>query len=104
MSLGAASQGIFTDLPVTIEATAVRPLQFNSRADPVFDSTGHAAISHPGEYQAIMADLQRKGVNVKYGESAISFSPNPSGGAIGNEILLPSEFSISALRHEYGHF
>lgn len=85
-------------------ANTERLLQFNSKADPIFDSVGHAAISHPQEYKAIMADLQRNGVNVKYGESSMSFSPNPSGGSIGNEILLPNEFSISALRHEYGHF
>lgn len=87
-----------------VGANTERLLQFNSKADPIFDSVGHAAISHPEEYQAIMADLQRNGVNVKYGESSISFSPNIGGGPIGNEILLPEEFSISALRHEYGHF
>ena len=51
-----------------------------------------------------MTDLQRNGVNIKYGEKAISFSPNSGGGRVGNEILLPEDFSISALRHEYGHF
>jgi hypothetical protein len=51
-----------------------------------------------------MNDLQRNGVNIKYGEKAISFSPNSGGGRVGNEILLPEDFSISALRHEYGHF
>ena len=81
-----------------------KSIRFNSQADPLFDSLGHAKFSHPEEYQAIMADLQRSGVNVKNGGSGIAFSPNPGGGARGNEVLLPDEFSISALRHEYGHF
>lgn len=71
---------------------ACGPRALTARVDPISDSTGHAAISHPGEYQAIIADRQRKGVNFKYGENDISFCPNLSGGAIGNEILLPSEF------------
>jgi hypothetical protein len=81
-----------------------KSIRFSSQADPLFDSLGHAKFSHPEEYQAIMADLQRSGVNVKNGGSGIAFSPNPGGGARGNEVLLPDEFSISALRHEYGHF
>ncbi|MCD4498302.1 LysM peptidoglycan-binding domain-containing protein [Chromobacterium vaccinii] len=79
-------------------------IRFNSQADPLFDTLGHAKLTHPEEYQSIMADLQRNQVNVKYGEKAISFSPNSGGGNVGNEILLPEDFSISALRHEYGHF
>jgi hypothetical protein len=51
-----------------------------------------------------MSDLQASGVRVKYGGKSMSFSPNPGGGTFGNEILLPEDFSISALRHEYGHF
>jgi hypothetical protein len=42
--------------------------------------------------------------SIKYGDGSVAFSPNTAGGPLGNEILLPNEFSISALRHEYGHF
>ncbi len=79
-------------------------LLFNSQADPLLDSMGPAKKSHPAEYKAILDDLEANNVTVKYGDDSIAFSPNTAGGPSGNEILLPNEFSISALRHEYGHF
>ncbi len=78
--------------------------KFNSQADPLLDSMGSARRSHPAEYRAIMKDLDDNNVAVKNGGDSIAFSPNTSGGRLGNEILLPNNFSISALRHEYGHF
>jgi len=83
---------------------ATNSLKFNSKADPLLDSMGPAQLSHPQEYRAIMGDLEANNVAIKYGDGSIAFSPNTSGGLLGNEILLPNEFSISALRHEYGHF
>ncbi|MAQ27664.1 MAG: hypothetical protein CMK83_25940, partial [Pseudomonadales bacterium] len=79
-------------------------LRFNSQADPLLDSMGPAQLSHPAEYKAILNDLEVNNVSIKYGDDSIAFSPNTAGGSLGNEILLPNEFSISALRHEYGHF
>jgi len=82
----------------------VNSLEFRSLEDPLLDSLGPAAMSHPEEYATILADLERNGVELRYGEKSISFAPNTAGGPIGNQIHLPEEFSISALRHEYGHF
>ncbi|GAA6152199.1 hypothetical protein [Pseudoteredinibacter isoporae] len=79
-------------------------MKFNSQADPLLDSMGPAQLSHPAEYKAILNDLEVNNVSIKYGDDSIAFSPNTAGGPLGNEILLPNEFSISALRHEYGHF
>tara|TARA_B100000745_G_scaffold219121_1_gene145862 strand:+ start:177 stop:839 length:663 start_codon:yes stop_codon:yes gene_type:complete len=91
-------------IPQPMRAPKNNGLRFNSQADPLFDSMGPAHISHPAEYKAILNDLEANNVSIKYGNGSIAFSPNTAGGPLGNEILLPNEFSISALRHEYGHF
>ncbi len=90
----------------TMEDESVGPnnIKFNSQADPLLDSLGPAQISHPAEYRAIINKLEANNVSVKIGGDSIAFSPNPAGGSLGNEILLPEKFSISALRHESGHF
>ncbi len=77
---------------------------FKSESDPLLRSMGDAKISHPEEYTAIMNDLRNHKVDVIFNENAIAFGPNIGGGTIGNQIHLPEQFSISALRHEYGHF
>jgi|GEM_PF-2044187 len=79
---------------------------FRSGADPFFETLGHARISHPEEYRAIMADLERYGVkiDINFDSQSMAFGPNPGGGPLGHQIKMPYDFSISALRHEYGHF
>jgi hypothetical protein len=52
----------------------------------------------------IFDDLKKYGVEIKTRSNSIAFESNVAGGRIGNAIHLPEEFSISALRHEYGHF
>lgn len=84
--------------------SVVRNITFKSEADPFWEILGHAKVSHPEEYNFIMQDLKNNGVTIKQAEKTIAFSPNTSGGNTGNAIYLPEDFSISALRHEYGHF
>lgn len=85
--------------------SAVNSAKFNSKADPLLKSTGDAKISYPEEYAAILKDLEKHGVEMVIREGdAMAFSPNMSGGLKGCRIILPREFSIYALRHEYGHF
>lgn len=82
----------------------IKNIRFNSEADPLLEILGHAKVSHPKEYNFIMQDLKNHAVNVQHRDGSIAFSPHTRGGTVGNTIYLPEEFSISALKHEYGHF
>ena len=75
-------------------------VRFNSQADPILDSIGDARVSHPDEFKQIMSDLEANNVrvNIDTRSSTIAYDPD------GNTIHLPERFSISALRHEVGHF
>lgn len=69
--------------------------------DPARDYYGSGKDSHPAEWQAIIDDLKANGVEIKYREGNLAYSPEK--GRPGQMILDP-DASYSALKHEYQHY
>lgn len=71
--------------------------------DPIRDVIGSGKYSHPDEWNMLLSNLKKAGVEVRMtpGRSAMSYFPKR--GQPGQLILDP-DASISALRHEYGHY
>lgn len=68
--------------------------------DPARDYYGSGKDFHPAEWQAIIDDLKANGVEIKYREGNLAYSPEK--GRPGQMILDP-DASYSALKHEYQH-
>lgn len=64
---------------------------------------GSARDSHPEEYNAIMRDLKANNVEISFRDNQFAYGPASASGQPGNVVVSP-DASISALRHEYGHF
>jgi hypothetical protein len=64
---------------------------------------GPARINNADEYNKIIKDLEDNGVEISYRENALAYGPSSSPGKPGSIVLDP-DASISAVRHEYGHF
>ncbi|KQO16493.1 hypothetical protein ASF11_10020 [Acidovorax sp. Leaf76] len=75
----------------------------NSGGDRLLATMGPARLSHPEQYGTIMDDLANKGVDVRFTEGQFAYGPSATRGVPGNLVLDP-DASMSALRHEYGHF
>lgn len=75
----------------------------NSGGDRLIDTMGSARINNAVEYNAIINDLKAKGVDISYREGQFAYGPAPSGGRPGNIVFDPDS-SLSAIKHEYGHF
>ena len=71
-------------------------------ADPL-RAFGPASETHPDEFQAAMARLDRAGVEVDLRPGSMSYSPGAAGGHPGRLILDP-EASYGAVLHEMSHF
>lgn len=69
--------------------------------DPARDHYGSGKDSHPAEWQAMIDDLKANGVEIKYREGNLAYSPEK--GRPGQMILDP-DASYSALKHEYQHY
>ena len=67
------------------------------------ESMGPARINNADEYNPIIKDLEDNGVDISYRENALAYGPSSTPGKPGSIILDP-DASISAVRHEYGHF
>lgn len=76
---------------------------FNSGGDRLIDSMGPARINSPAEYNLIINDLRSNGVDISLRAGQFAYGPAPSGGRPGNIVFDP-DASLSAIRHEYGHF
>ncbi|MGM5632116.1 hypothetical protein O2K51_14550 [Apibacter raozihei] len=74
---------------------------YNSKADPVADFLGPGKESHPVEWQTMIDDLKANGLEIKYREGNLAYSPEK--GRPGQMILDP-DASYSALKHEYQHY
>jgi hypothetical protein len=95
-----------------VEGDAARPrlaapdvadgVVFNSGGDRLLDAMGPARVANRAEYEAILTDLNANGVDVRFG-SQYAYGPTSTGGGPGN-IKFDPDGSISAIRHEYGHF
>lgn len=72
-----------------------------SGGDRLLGSLGPAHLNNADELAAITADLRRHGVAIDY--RAGQYAYGPRAGEAGNLVIDPNA-SISAWRHEYGHF
>lgn len=64
---------------------------------------GPGRLSHPDEYNMILNDLKAHKVDISFRKNQFAYGPSPSAGRVGNIVIDP-DASISAIRHEYGHF
>jgi hypothetical protein len=76
---------------------------FNSGGDRLLNTMGSARVNNPAEYNAIIDDLKLNRVDISFREGQFAYGPAPSGGRPGNIVFDP-DASLSAIRHEYGHF
>jgi uncharacterized Zn-binding protein involved in type VI secretion len=84
-------------------ANAANRINFNSGGDRLIDSMGSARVNNAAEYNAIVNDLKSGGVEVSNRTGQFAYGPASSGGKPGNIVFDPNA-SISAIRHEYGHY
>ncbi len=70
--------------------------------DPAYARKGAAKDSHPDEYDAIMKDLEKRGVTVVERPDGLAYQPASQPGHPG-EVYLDPDASYSALVHEYQH-
>ncbi|MCL1873963.1 MAG: hypothetical protein FWF85_07595, partial [Clostridiales bacterium] len=85
----------------TIKKIIVKTL--NKEAAPFFDVLGPGKESHPEDWNRMIKELEKKGVEIKYKENAYAYCPSFKKGKPGQLHLDPNA-SISALEHEYTHF
>ena len=78
-------------------------IAFNSGGDRLFNALGPARINNRHEYDQIMSDLRRNGVEVSFRTREFAYGPASSSGKPGNMVIDP-DASIATLRHEYGHY
>ncbi|CAN5458026.1 hypothetical protein BH10PSE19_BH10PSE19_22050 [soil metagenome] len=69
----------------------------------MLSSMGPTKLSHPEEYNAVIRDLKANNVEISFRDNQLAYGPASLPGRPGNIVLSP-DASISALRHEYGHF
>jgi uncharacterized Zn-binding protein involved in type VI secretion len=78
-------------------------VEMKSGGDRLIGTMGPARINNAAEYNAILTDLKAKGVDISYRDGQFAYGPAPSGGRPGNIVFDPDS-SLSAIKHEYGHF
>jgi hypothetical protein len=76
---------------------------FNSGGDRLIGAMGPARTANPIEFDGIVSNLRANGVDIRYSTNEFAYGPTSAGGRPGN-IVFDSDASISAIRHEYGHF
>jgi hypothetical protein len=64
---------------------------------------GPARVNNPAEYDEIVSNLRANGVEIRYSTNEFAYGPTSLGGRPGNIVFDP-DASISAIRHEHGHF
>lgn len=74
---------------------------FNSGGDRLIGSIGSARNS--AELGEIQSSLRTNGVDVRYSTNEFAYGPASAPGQPGNIVFDP-DASISAIRHDYGHF
>ena len=75
----------------------------NSGGDRLFGSMGSARVNNAPELDNIVSDLRARGVDISFRDGQFAYGPAATRGRPGNIIFDP-DGSISAVRHEYGHF
>jgi hypothetical protein len=84
-------------------AGKVNKVVMNSGGDRLIGKMGPARTNNTAEFEAIVNDLKAKGVDISYRQGQFAYGPAPSGGRPGNIVFDPDS-SLSAIKHEYGHF
>lgn len=74
-----------------------------NNSDPMRDVLGSGRNSNPKEWNSIIQDLEKSGVEVKYREGSMAYAPGLTDGSPGQLVIDP-DASFSALKHEYQHF
>jgi hypothetical protein len=75
----------------------------SSGGDRLIGTMGSARVNNASEYNTIVKDLKAKGVDISYRGGQFAYGPASSGGRPGNIVFDPDS-SLSAIKHEYGHF
>jgi hypothetical protein len=82
---------------------APNSVTLRSGGDRLLESMGPARLNHADEFASIIDDLRARDVNIRFESNGLRYGPSASSGKVGNIVLDP-DASISAIRHEYGHF
>ena len=72
-------------------------------ADPMRNVLGSGRISNPDEWNSILRQLEDSGVEIKFRDGNMAYAPGLRDGNPG-QIVIDSDASLSALKHEYQHF
>jgi hypothetical protein len=78
-------------------------VEMASGGDRLLTTMGPARLNNPLEYRTIMSELDAQGVSVNMRSGEYAYGPSSRPGQPGNVVVDP-DASLSALRHEYGHF
>jgi len=83
--------------------TAIDIGYMKNNADPMREAVGSGRVSSPEEWNSIIQDLEKNGVEITYREGSMAYAPGLTDGSPGQLVIDP-DASLSALRHEYQHF
>ena len=72
-------------------------------ADPMRNVLGSGRISNPDEWNSILRQLEDSVVEIKFRDGNMAYAPGLRDGNPG-QIVIDSDASLSALKHEYQHF
>lgn len=93
---------ITLDSSIKRDRDVVPNKQLNSYGDHLRDILGPARTSHPEEYASILDEAKQRGVDVVDRPGGLAYEPALSQGNPGR-LLLDSDASIGAMRHEFRH-
>ena len=74
-----------------------------NNSDPMRDALGSGRKSNPEEWNSIIQNLEKSGVEMRYREGNMAYAPGMTEGSPGQLVIDPNA-SLSALKHEYRHF
>ncbi len=95
--------GRSADAVTSVARTAPSKTAMNSGGDRLLNAMGPARVNHADELASIVDDLRAHNVEIRWEPNRLSYGPSGTPGRVGNINLDPNA-SISAIRHEYGHF
>jgi hypothetical protein len=78
-------------------------VQMNSGGDRLIETMGSARFNNADEFNAIIYDLHLNNVEIDFRSGQFAYGPAGSPGRTGN-IIFDQDASLSAIKHEYGHF
>jgi hypothetical protein len=78
-------------------------MQMNSGGDRLIETMGPARLNNADEFNSIIDDLNLNNVDIDFRSGQFAYGPAGGSGRAGN-IVFDQEASLSAIKHEYGHF